>query len=134
MSRWPKESSTRRGYGYQHQMQRKAWASRVDAGGVACRRCGEPIPPGSEWDLGHDDHDRSAPTRPEHRECNRATRTPGRPTARPSGAWLTDDQRYTGRDLVPPGTLSDDGRMVKSGGGWVARWVAELLPSGGDGK
>jgi hypothetical protein len=43
------------------------------AGGVKCARCGDPIKPGTSWDLGHDDFDRSVWTGPEHSACNRAT-------------------------------------------------------------
>ena len=47
----------------------------VEAGGATCRRCGEPIEPGTPWDVGHvvdvwagGDPDNVAP---EHRACNR---------------------------------------------------------------
>jgi hypothetical protein len=65
-------STTDRGYGWQHQKTRQQWAPRVDAGQVDCARCGRPIPPGTQWDLGHDDHDRRRYTGPEHMTCNRA--------------------------------------------------------------
>lgn len=74
-----KGSTTARGYGHKHQQDRKRWAPVVKAGKARCRRCGQPIAPGARWDLGHDDHDRTKPTSPEHvgRECpaggNRAT-------------------------------------------------------------
>ena len=77
-------SSTARGYGIAHQRLRKLWAVRVERGEVACRRCGRLIRPGSLWDLGHDDFDRSPELcHPEHRHrsaggaClgNRATAT-----------------------------------------------------------
>jgi hypothetical protein len=64
-------STTDRGYGWQHQKTRQQWAPRVDAGQVDCARCGRPIPPGTQWDLGHDDHDRRRYTGPEHQTCNR---------------------------------------------------------------
>jgi hypothetical protein len=63
--------TTARGYGAQHQQLRAEWAPLVDAGQVACARCGQPIEPGAPWDLGHTD-DRTAWTGPEHATCNRA--------------------------------------------------------------
>jgi hypothetical protein len=66
-------STTVRGYGAVHQALRKRWASRVVRGEVRCARCGRLIVPGTPWDLGHDDYDRSRYTGPEHRACNRAT-------------------------------------------------------------
>jgi hypothetical protein len=66
-------------YGSVHKAQRKRWARVVAAGGVACWRCGKPIPPVARWDLGHVEEEgrrRGFPVRhPEHRSCNRATVT-----------------------------------------------------------
>jgi hypothetical protein len=47
------------------------FAPMVAAGVVNCARCGEPIEPGTLWDLGHDDHDPRVHTGPEHASCNR---------------------------------------------------------------
>jgi hypothetical protein len=66
-------STTARGYGWQHQKLRQAIAPLVNAGRAKCARCLCPIAAGESWDLGHDDHDRSRYTGPEHRACNRAT-------------------------------------------------------------
>jgi hypothetical protein len=66
-------------YGFDHQKARAAWAPLVEAGGVKCARCLEPILPWHRWDLGHDDEHRAGGTggpiglHPEHRVCNRAT-------------------------------------------------------------
>lgn len=65
-------STAGRGYGGKHQAERKRWAAAVDAGKVTCWRCGQPIIPGTPWDLGHDDHDRRLYRGPEHSACNRA--------------------------------------------------------------
>lgn len=67
-------TTTQRGYGAPHQALRQAWRTRIDSGEpVACWRCGERIDPGSTFDLGHDDSDRSVTRGPEHVACNRAT-------------------------------------------------------------
>lgn len=78
--RQPKASATKRGYGSKHQAIRAQWKPKVDALEVDCWRCGHLIVPdyslrGDGWDLGHDDHDRSVYRGPEHRSCNRATKT-----------------------------------------------------------
>lgn len=65
-------STTARGYGRAHQAERKRWAVLVDRNGVICWRCKLPIAPGTPFDLGHDDHDRTKHKGPEHRACNRA--------------------------------------------------------------
>lgn len=61
-------------YGWSHQTLRKAWARKVEAGGVVCVRCGAPISRGEPWDLGHrDGGGRRDWAGPEHQRCNRAT-------------------------------------------------------------
>lgn len=62
-----------RGYGRDHIRERRTWEPKVAAGGVACRRCEEPIEPGEAWDLGHPDAHCAKPKAPEHERCNRAT-------------------------------------------------------------
>lgn len=64
-------NTTARGYGRTHQLERKRWQPLVDRGTVTCWRCGGLIVPGTPWDLGHDDWDRSVYRGPEHRRCNR---------------------------------------------------------------
>jgi hypothetical protein len=63
--------TTARGYGWAHQQIRARWAPLVAAGQVWCADCGEWIPPGTPWDMGHNEA-RTAWTGPEHRRCNRA--------------------------------------------------------------
>lgn len=60
-----------RGYDGPHQRERARWRPKVEAGLVDCARCTKWIQPGTPWDLGHDDHDRSIYTGPEHERCNR---------------------------------------------------------------
>lgn len=70
-----------RGYGTEHQRLRRAWDRKIQRGGVPCGRGARClyavggvaglILPGMPWDLGHDDHDRSVYTGPEHARCNR---------------------------------------------------------------
>jgi hypothetical protein len=66
-------TTTERGYGQQHQLERAKWAPIVKAGRAICWRCRRLILPGQPWDLGHDDNDRRIYRGPECRGCNRAT-------------------------------------------------------------
>lgn len=66
-------TSTERGYTAEHRAIRRAWEPKVAAGGVRCARCHQPIHPGTPWDLGHDDNDRTKYRGPEHAgQCNRS--------------------------------------------------------------
>jgi len=85
-------TSAQRGYDHKHQKLRKREARKVEAGLAHCWRClseGKSkeeawIEPGSAWDLGHDDKDRTMYRGPEHARCNRST-TSRRPSRkRPS--------------------------------------------------
>lgn len=60
-------------YGYHHQRRRAAFAPHVEAGEVSCRSCGRLILPRQPWDLGRGHFDRSLPSFPECRKCNRVT-------------------------------------------------------------
>lgn len=61
-----------RGYDARFREVRRNAATQVNAGGVNCWRCGQPILPGAPFDLGHDDHDRTIIRGPEHPRCNRS--------------------------------------------------------------
>lgn len=74
--------TTARGYGWTYQQQRAKAAALVNAGRATCWRCGQPITPGTPWDLGHDDHDRTTLHGPEHATCNRSA---GGRAAHPQG-------------------------------------------------
>lgn len=57
-------------YTPEHRAERAVLAPIVAAGIVVCRRCGQKIMPGDEWDLGH-----GGPiSQPEHAACNRGDR------------------------------------------------------------
>lgn len=87
--------TTLSGYGSQHQKLRAQWRPYVEAGIVHCARegCGQLIEPGTPWDLGHDDQDRTKYRGPEHARCNRGTRAASRratttdPTPTPRTQW-----------------------------------------------
>lgn len=61
-----------RGYTTQHRKLRERWRPLVERGGVMCGRCRRHIVPGTAWDLGHDDGDRTQYRGPEHATCNRS--------------------------------------------------------------
>lgn len=62
------------GYGKEHKRLRAEYARRMEAGeGFDCWRCGKPVDPAADWDLGHDDYDRSVYRGPEHVKCNRGS-------------------------------------------------------------
>jgi hypothetical protein len=82
---WAGKSRSSRGYGAPHVAVRARYACLVDAGEAVCARCGIPILPGDEWDLGHSE-DRSSYTGPEHSRCNRSAG--GR-----NGAAVTNSRR-----------------------------------------
>jgi hypothetical protein len=63
-------TTAERGYGAEHERLRAEWQKVVDAGAAECARCGDPLPPGSKWDLGHTD-DRTGYNGPECIPCNR---------------------------------------------------------------
>lgn len=92
MARDPRGTTTERGLGHEHQQLRKRWAPKVATGTVCCWRClanGKPelealIAPDEEWDLGHDDRDRTVYRGPEHRLCNRGTAAHRPPRKRPA--------------------------------------------------
>lgn len=61
-----------RGYGIRHQSLRGSFQGAINGGLIDCWRCGQPIRPGDDWDLGHDDDDRTITRGPEHAYCNRS--------------------------------------------------------------
>lgn len=69
----PRKTTTQRGYGYRHRQLRKQIEPIVRSGRAICWRCGEPIAADADFDLGHDDLDRTRYRGPEHVACNRAT-------------------------------------------------------------
>jgi hypothetical protein len=65
-----KQQAHRTRYGRRHRMTRALLSPLVQAGVVDCARCGEPIEPGTRWDLGHQDENPSVYSGPEHGWCN----------------------------------------------------------------
>lgn len=59
-----------RGYDASHKRERERWKPLVESGQVKCWRCRQWIQPGTHWQLGHDDRDRTIWRGPEHRHCN----------------------------------------------------------------
>jgi hypothetical protein len=88
----PRPTTAQRGYDYAHQKRREKAARRIKQGEGYCWRClseGKSpeeawIEPDEDFDLGHDDRDRSKYRGPEHRRCNRATMSHRPPRKRPS--------------------------------------------------
>lgn len=76
-------------YDAAHRALRKRLKVEVDAGRATCWRCGNPITPGSKWELGHNDAG-TEHRGPEHFKCNR------RSAAR-KGALIANAQRKTTR-------------------------------------
>lgn len=66
-------SSTERGYGADHQAERREWVPIVATGTVQCWRCTTLVT--DPWDLGHCDNDRSVTHGPECARCNRGTQS-----------------------------------------------------------
>ena len=80
----PRGTRREQGYGPGHRPLRRHYAERMAQGETfTCWRCGRPIDP-NDWDLGHDDNDRSIYRGPECRPCNRATAS-RRPTVSGDG-------------------------------------------------
>lgn len=72
-------TTTRRPGTPRHLMAERArWSTIIAAGSVTCRRCHQPIQPGTPWDLGHpadrpySSGNHTDDLAPEHRHCNRA--------------------------------------------------------------
>jgi hypothetical protein len=76
----------RRGYGLAHTKLRKRLEPLIRSGRAVCARCGKRIAPQENWDLDHNDYDRSRYLGPSHRRCNRATNTARRKKAQPARA------------------------------------------------
>lgn len=74
MAAYEKKRGTKaeRGYGKTFQSERKVWERMIATGEVRCWRCLNTIHPGTPFDLGHDDNDRSIIRGPEHAHCNRS--------------------------------------------------------------
>lgn len=83
-------STTDRGYGTDHQRERRRWARIVAKGGVRCARCPRLIDPNEPWHLDHND-DRTGYLGPSHADCN--DRAAARKRNRPRGIPLPPTAR-----------------------------------------
>lgn len=89
----PRNDRDARGYGLAHKKERERWKPAIARGEVQCARLDcvvsrerngdRTIRPTDEWDLGHDDHDRTQYQGPEHRRCNRGAPSRRRRTPQP---------------------------------------------------
>lgn len=86
-----RRKTTNRGYGAEHQAERKRWKSSVEAGAATCWRCLQPIDPTGPWDLGHND-ERTEWMGPEHVGCNRSA------GGRNGAAVANERKQHTVRD------------------------------------
>jgi hypothetical protein len=77
-------STTARGYGYKHRLERARWVKQIAFAGGYCARCHLPIAPGEPFHLDHDSYDRSRYLGVSHVKCNvsePAKRRKRKPTA-----------------------------------------------------
>jgi hypothetical protein len=111
-----RKKTAQQGYGWEHQQLRAQYAPLVLAGRVACARCGELILPWQAFDLGHDDHDRSRYTGPEHRNSA---------DCREGGNRATAGRRQPLLQLEPL-ELELDG-LLASDPRWRVPWLEGLL-------
>jgi hypothetical protein len=70
-----RETPAERGYSWAHQKARQRWKVVIADEPVLCVRCGLIIDPDEPWDLGHLDRDQARYAGPEHRFCNRSSRS-----------------------------------------------------------
>ena len=104
-----RDAAKRRRYSAGHQRLRAKVAVAVEQGQASCARCGEPIAPGTDWDLDHSDNGNGY-LGPSHASCNRAT------TPRVYENGLIWSRRWF--EDAPEGTVVGN-REVRRGGKWV---------------
>jgi len=95
-------------YGKAHRRLRAQWKVKVDAGGVRCCRCRQPIEPHSRWHLDHVPGFVDRWQGPAHPFCNEAGVLPGQPIAPHAAPPAGKVGRPTAEDRVrrslPTGT------------------------------
>lgn len=65
-------TTSQRGYGAHHQRLRLRWKRLLASEGqLPCARCHKPVLPTDEWELDHDDIDRTRYIGVSHKLCNR---------------------------------------------------------------
>ena len=123
--RKPSGSTTRGGWGHQHQRRRASLAPYVNRGKATCARCHEPIHPGEQWHLDHNDS-RDGYLGVSHATCNLkagADKVNGR--RRATVARQEDPYKWSQRWFEDPpfGTINYDGgrnpEIYLGNGDWV---------------
>ena len=125
-------STNARGYGTEHQARRRRIEKIVKSGLAICARCGRAILPTQDWDLGHDDLDRSlySGTRAPVREGLPGGRQPRNGAARGTPATKGIEESVSARPKIAE-LLDRPGAMLSRSDlhelGWERRAVDAIF-------
>ena len=120
--RKPPGATTRGGWGKNHQRRRAALVPYVNTGKATCVRCNEPIDPGDDWHLDHNDS-RDGYLGVSHARCNlrdgaNKTNDNARPTPTSNSPTGGRNAGSTTRPSVPPSPRQGQGRDLRGNGEW----------------